>query len=93
MGGIQSLIQLQTDFEYVSRELASELLSQEITVNALHPGMIITNIWNLWPKNKILTFLIGLIEKTGILSAEKGAKTSVYLATSVDVVNVTDGFY
>jgi len=76
-----------------TRELAGQLKDKEITVNALHPGNIITNIWNLWPGNKLLKLLISLIEKTKILSAEKGAQTSIYLAVSPEVKNATSGFY
>lgn len=76
-----------------TRKLAEDLQNRQITVNALHPGNIITNIWRLWPMNKVLTFLISQLEKTNFLSAEKGAKTSIYLAVSPEVQDLTDGFY
>ena len=77
-----------------TRELAEELRDKEITVNALHPGNIITNIWEeLWPYNKILKRLIALIERTGFLSAYRGARTPVFLAISPQVSHGTDGYY
>jgi retinol dehydrogenase-12 len=75
-----------------TQELADRLKGTGITVNALHPGVVKTRIGN-----KGNSKLVGLFWKTfsGIsgISVEDGAKTSVYLATSPEVYNVTGKYF
>lgn len=67
-------------------ELARRLEGTGVTVNALHPGLVRTNILN---NNgligRVLNFLLGV---RGI-SAEAGALTSVYAATSQEMEGVS----
>lgn len=63
-----------------------------ITVNACHPGAVATNFGQDADKG----FLMNLIFKTAFFAmpkAENGAKTSIYLATSPAVENVSGEFY
>jgi NAD(P)-dependent dehydrogenase (short-subunit alcohol dehydrogenase family) len=72
---------------YFTKELAERLDRTEVTANALHPGLAKTEITKdmSGPVRLVLNLLSG--------SPEKGARTSVYLATSDDVNGVTGGFF
>lgn len=73
-------------------ELARKLEGTGVTVNCLHPGFVATNIAqnDLVPP---LRFLVKLIFSRVGVSAQEGAKTSLYLATSPDVENVTGKYF
>jgi NAD(P)-dependent dehydrogenase (short-subunit alcohol dehydrogenase family) len=70
-----------------TKHLSEQLDGQQITVNCLHPGVVATKIFdNL---GKIGTAMI----KPFMISPEKGAQTSVYLATSDQVSNITGEYF
>ncbi|MGB0387481.1 MAG: SDR family oxidoreductase [Ardenticatenaceae bacterium] len=71
-------------------ELAKRLEGTGVTVNALHPGFVSTNLGanNGW----IARLLMPLIMRFGI-STEKGAQTSIYLASSPEVEGVTGQYF
>ena len=69
-----------------TRSLAKRLAGTGVTVNALHPGAVATNI-GAPPK------LIGGITKIILKTPAQGARTSVYLATSPEVEGVTGSYY
>ena len=59
-------------------------------MNALHPGLVATNLLkNNGVFGHLLKFLLGLMG----VSAEEGAQTSVYLATSPEVEGVTGQYF
>ena len=67
-----------------THELARRLNPQRVTVNALHPGFVATNIgvrYGLMP-----AFAWWLV-KFAAISPEQGAATSIYLASSPDVAD------
>jgi len=69
-------------------ELARRLDGTAVTANALHPGVVGTNIGNgTWASFffKTLGFLL--------LSPEKGARTSIYLATSPGVSAISGRYF
>jgi NAD(P)-dependent dehydrogenase (short-subunit alcohol dehydrogenase family) len=66
--------------------LARRLAGSGVTANALHPGVVATEIWRQVP---ILDFLSRWL----MLSPEKGARTTVYLAASPDVEGVTGQYF
>jgi NAD(P)-dependent dehydrogenase (short-subunit alcohol dehydrogenase family) len=72
-----------------ARELAERLKGSRVTANALHPGGVRSQLGaqNTWYAGRILALL-----KPFLRTAEKGADTSVYLATS-DEVSITSGEY
>ncbi len=71
-------------------ELARRLEGSGITVNALHPGLVQTNIArNNGLLGRFVNFFIGV---RGV-DAEKGAETLVYLASSPQVDEVTGKFF
>ncbi len=69
-----------------SSELSRRVSSQGVHTYALHPGVIATDIWRrLGPLRKLFPFFMK--------SAEDGAKTSVYCATSEAVAKDTGLYY
>ncbi|MCP4141591.1 MAG: SDR family oxidoreductase [Chloroflexi bacterium] len=74
-----------------SYELARRLGESNITVNALHPGVVTTDIWktNFPIIGSVLKWVIGLFA----LSVEEGADNTIYLATSPEVEKVTGKYF
>jgi NAD(P)-dependent dehydrogenase (short-subunit alcohol dehydrogenase family) len=72
-------------------ELARRLEGSGITVNALHPGFVATNIGqnDVGPFLRVIAKLVFMFGT----SPEKGAATSVYLASSPDVADVTGKYF
>jgi NAD(P)-dependent dehydrogenase (short-subunit alcohol dehydrogenase family) len=72
-------------------ELARRLEGTGVTVNALHPGFVATEIGNKAGDtvSKITFKLMRPIQ----ISAKKGAETQIYLATSEDVNGVTGKYF
>jgi len=68
-------------------ELARRLEGTGVTVNCLHPGVIATNIAQRFP------WFIRIPFKLFVTGVEKGAETSIYLATSPEVEGVTGKYF
>src|SRR5436853_2096752 len=66
-----------------TRELARQLAGTQVTANCLHPGAVATGIFRSLPKP------IEAIIKLVTMSPEKGAQTTIYLASSPAVETVT----
>lgn len=73
----------------MARSLAKRLEGKNVTVNALHPGGVRTNIWVGAPKWIQPVLALG---KLFMISPEEGSKTITYLATSPEVEGKT-GLY
>jgi NAD(P)-dependent dehydrogenase (short-subunit alcohol dehydrogenase family) len=73
-----------------THELAKRLQGTNVTANCLHPGMVASNFGQ--GNGPVLSLLIKLALRTGI-SPEKGAETSVYLASSPEVEGVTGKYF
>ena len=71
-------------------ELAERLKDKGITVNALHPGVVNTNFAH---ELKGVFNILNKLSKPFLLSPEKGAATSVYLASSDEIKNVTGKYF
>ncbi len=71
-------------------ELARRLEGTQITVNALHPGLVSTNIGNNngWLISKIWSF----ITRKG-LTPEQGAATNIYLASTPEVKGISGKYF
>lgn len=72
-------------------ELARRLANNGVTVNALHPGHVATDIWRndfsfIGPALKWITGLFSL-------SPEQGAESTIYLATSPEVEGITGKYF
>lgn len=71
-------------------ELARRLEGTDVTVNAVHPGVVATDIASNY--GGIFKYLLKII-KLFVLNVEQGAKPSIFLATSPDVKNITGKYY
>jgi NAD(P)-dependent dehydrogenase (short-subunit alcohol dehydrogenase family) len=71
-------------------ELARRLEGSGITVNCLHPGVVRTNLAR--DAKGVFKILIGLFYPF-FASPEKGAETSVYLATSPEVEGISGKYF
>ena len=76
-----------------AQELAEKLKSTNITVNAVHPGHVSTGIWNMWENPKWYQSLALKILNMFLISPEEGAQTSIHLATSDEVQNITGKYF
>ncbi len=70
-----------------SSELARRLEGTRVTSNALHPGVIGSNLWRTMPGP--MRFLANLF----MIKAERGARTSIYLSSSPEVTTVTGKYF
>jgi retinol dehydrogenase-12 len=71
-------------------ELAEQLKSTGITVNALHPGVVRTNFAG---EIKGIFSVVNAIARKLYISPEKGSETTIYLASSNDVKNITGKYF
>lgn len=72
-----------------TRELARRVKDRGITANSVHPGVVDSSFMakpGLWG-------VAGKIASVFMISPEKGAQTSVYLASSPEVQGATGGYY
>ncbi|HEY6903436.1 MAG TPA: SDR family oxidoreductase [Candidatus Acidoferrales bacterium] len=72
-------------------ELARRLEGTGVTVNCLHPGVVATNIWGTNPP-LIFKLIIGLM-KPFMLDSKRGAQTSLFLASSPEVAEVSGKYF
>lgn len=73
-----------------TRALARRLAGSRVTANALHPGFVATNFGN--NNGGIFRVGIGIAKQFMAIPPTDGAKTSVYLASAPEVVNLS-GLY
>jgi NAD(P)-dependent dehydrogenase (short-subunit alcohol dehydrogenase family) len=75
---------------WFARESARKLANHGVTSNALHPGAVASN----FGQTGGALYQIGMVlAKPLLLTSEEGARTSIYLASSPDVANVTGEFF
>jgi len=75
----------------ISMEFSRRLAGTRVTVNFLHPGVIRTDLGSQG-LNPVLKALAKIV-KVFFASPEKGARTSIYLATSPDVEAMTGTYF
>ena len=73
-----------------ARSLAAELAPVGVTVNAVHPGSVATDIWSgaPWYARPFLA-----VAKRRMLTPEEGGRALTYLAVSPDVEGVTGEYF
>jgi len=72
-----------------TREFARRIQPAVVSMNALHPGLVATDFGDVGG-------IVGFgwrFAKLGGISPEQGAKTPVYVASSVDVAGKSGGYY
>ncbi|HVH84363.1 MAG TPA: SDR family NAD(P)-dependent oxidoreductase [Steroidobacteraceae bacterium] len=73
------------------RALAARLRGSGVTVNAAHPGFVASELFRSCPPP--LRLLLATLARPFMRSATRGARTSVYLATSPEVEGQSGGYY
>ncbi len=74
-----------------ANELARRVAGTGVTSNSLHPGFVRTSFGGNQPS--MVARAVSLASRVVGISAEKGAETSILLASSPDVANVTGAYY
>ncbi|GFR73788.1 retinol dehydrogenase 13 [Elysia marginata] len=74
-----------------TRELALRLEGTGVTVNALHPGSVATNL--LRNVFFLIRIPVELFVKFFCRTAEEGAQTSIYLAVSEEVTDISGKYF
>ncbi|MCK5559885.1 MAG: SDR family oxidoreductase [Thermoplasmata archaeon] len=85
--GIKAYRQSKLAIILFTRLLATKLKGTSITVNCVHPGMNKTNLAR--DAGPVSRTIFKFISK----SPTKGAETSIYLASSLDVQNITGEYF
>ncbi|WP_111655633.1 SDR family oxidoreductase [Isoalcanivorax indicus] len=73
-----------------TRALARRLADTGITVNALHPGAVSTHIW---PERTWYERAFSRLLKLFLISPEKGARTTIWLASGVEGGRSQGGYF
>jgi retinol dehydrogenase 12 len=73
------------------RALARRLRGSGITVNAVHPGVVRSQLFRGLPAP--LRFALATVLRPFTRSLEQGARTSVYLATAAELERESGGYY
>jgi retinol dehydrogenase-12 len=72
-------------------ELARRISNQSVTVNAMNPGLVATNVGEA--TGGIKARVKGMVDKIAGIPPEEGALTIIYLATSPEVAGVTGKYF
>lgn len=88
--GFNSYAQSKLALLLFTYELARRLKNTNITINALHPGLVATNFGK---NNGWLRFYLRRLIRRHEISAPEGSKTCIYLATSPDLADITGGYF
>ncbi len=86
-GSMRSYAQSKLANIFFTMKLAKQSEGSGVTVNCLHPGVVSTQLFDKMPV--LLRKLFGLF----MISPEKGAQTSIYLATSPEVENISGEYF
>ncbi len=72
-------------------ELAQRISNQSVTVNAMNPGLVATNVGNA--AGGFTAMVKGIVDKIGGITPEEGARTIIYLASSPEVSGVSGRYF
>ncbi|MCU0426147.1 MAG: SDR family oxidoreductase [Candidatus Kapabacteria bacterium] len=70
-----------------TRHLASMLRGTSVSVNCLHPGVVATDLFDIIPPP------FNYLAKLFMLTPEKGAETTIFLASSPSVEDITGEYF
>lgn len=74
-----------------ARTLAARWQADGITVNSLHPGVVDTGLMSGW-ENPVMKAIFGVVQRA-FISPEKGAHTSLFLASDPSVATTTGRYF
>ncbi|MEO7387295.1 MAG: SDR family oxidoreductase [Gammaproteobacteria bacterium] len=78
----------------VARELAKRLAGTTTTANAVHPGLIITNIIRYIPRwQRLLAPLVGPLLPSRIKTTAQGAATTCFVAAHPDTARISGRYF
>jgi NAD(P)-dependent dehydrogenase (short-subunit alcohol dehydrogenase family) len=77
---------------YFTRELARRLDGTGVTANALHPGFVRSDFGRGGDLGGVYGWGIKYLASPFAISPEKGARTTIHLASSPDVEGITGGY-
>ena len=89
--GMQAYAQAKLAQLLCGYALARRLDGTGVTVNALHPGVVATDVAK--EMGPLFSFMQKTLLRPFSISPERGAETSVYLAASPEVEGVTGGYF
>jgi NAD(P)-dependent dehydrogenase (short-subunit alcohol dehydrogenase family) len=72
-------------------ELARRLKGSQVTANCLHPGFVASRFGD--NNGGVFGVAFGIAKSLSALSVEDGAKTSIHLASSPEVANVSGAYF
>lgn len=78
---------------YFARELARRLDGSGVTSNSLHPGFVRSDFGRGGDLGPVYGWGIKYLAGPFAISPEKGARTTIYLASSPEVDGVTGGYF
>jgi NAD(P)-dependent dehydrogenase (short-subunit alcohol dehydrogenase family) len=78
---------------YFARELARRLDGSGVTANSLHPGFVRSEFGRGGDLGGVYGWGIKYLAGPFAISPEKGARTTIYLASSPEVDSVTGGYF
>lgn len=90
--GMQAYNQSKLANILFTMELARRLAGTGVTANALHPGVVASGFGSADDTNGLTRMGMALI-RPFLIGAERGARTTVYLAGSPEVEGVTGGYF
>jgi len=68
---------------FFAYEMSLRLTGTNITINAVHPGVVDTALWNHYESYfPFGNSIYGLFKKISMVTPEEGAQTQIYVATS-----------
>jgi NAD(P)-dependent dehydrogenase (short-subunit alcohol dehydrogenase family) len=74
-----------------TRILSERWKAEGITVNSLHPGVVDTGLMSGWD-NRVMKAIFQVVQRF-FISAERGALTSIFLASDPTVGRVTGQYF
>ncbi|MFV8749076.1 SDR family oxidoreductase [Nannocystaceae bacterium ST9] len=78
---------------YYTRALAKRLDGTGVTVNAVHPGLVATGFAAAEDVSSAIVRIGMVFVRPFMLSPEKGARTSIWLASASELEGKTGGYY
>jgi WW domain-containing oxidoreductase len=90
-GGWQNYGQSKIANILFAKELARRFTGTKKTANAVHPGVIRTNLAR--HMNPMVSFLFDIFGALGLKNVAQGAATEVYVATSPTLANVSGQYF